>query len=156
MAGSFLGAYGVLDIDTAGHWTYRAGETRLRELKENGPEWFTHFDRFLVTREDGSVQTITITLCRRHNDEAKETTAFKMVSDRVPAETFGENNEPNLILAAAWDFTRKRPNPDLFDWAEKRERENLPLPARRIANNFGLSPRRAVLVAQLAGLRDAK
>ncbi len=37
MAGSFLGRYGVLDINTAGHWTYRAGETGLREIKENEP-----------------------------------------------------------------------------------------------------------------------
>ena len=36
MAGGFLGTYGELDIDAAGNWTYRAGETRLRELIANG------------------------------------------------------------------------------------------------------------------------
>ncbi len=32
-AGSFLGTYGMLNIDPAGHWTYLAVETGLRELK---------------------------------------------------------------------------------------------------------------------------
>ena len=115
MAGSFLGTYGKLDIDTAGHWTYRAGETRLREIKENGPDWFAHHDRFFVTREDGSVQTLTITLSRRRNDEVKETKAFPAVDARVPAEAFGENNEPDLRLAVERDLARKLPDPDPFD-----------------------------------------
>ena len=114
-AGSFLGTYGQLDINTAGHWTYHAGETRLREIKENGPDWFAHHDRFFVTHEDGSVQTLTITLSRRRNDEVKETKAFPTVGDRVPAETFGENNEPDLRLATERDLTRKLPDPDQFD-----------------------------------------
>ena len=115
MPGSFLGTYGKLDINTAGHWTYRAGETGLREIKENGPDWFAHYDRFFVTHEDGSVQKLTISLCRRRNDKVEETTASWTVGDRVPAETFGENNEPDLRLATERDLTRKLPDPDQFD-----------------------------------------
>ncbi len=133
-AGSFLGTYGVLDIDTAGHWTYRAGETRLREIKETGSDAVTHHDRFFVTREDGSVQTLTITLSRRRNDEVKETKAFPTVGDRVPAETFGENEKHNdLRLATQRDFARKLPDPDQFDepapvflWVEGRPGDGMP------------------------------
>ncbi len=114
-AGSFLGAYGQLDIDTAGRWTYHASEARLRGLKENRPGWFAHYDRFFVTHEDGSVQTLTITLSRRRNDEVKETKAFPTVGDRVPAETFGENNEPDLRLATERDLARKLSDPDQFE-----------------------------------------
>ncbi len=115
MAGSFLGTYGVLDINTAGHWTYCAGETGLREIKENEPVWFRHYDPFFVTREDGSVQTLTITLCRRRNNEVKKTIAFPIIGDRVPAETFGENNEPDLRLAVERDLARKLSDPDQFE-----------------------------------------
>ena len=132
-AGSFLGTYGQLDIDTAGHWTYRAGETRLRELKENGPEWFFHYDRFFVTRENGSVQTLRIVLSRRRNDEVKETKAEMFVDDRVSAETFGEDNEPALAWAAWRDLNRKLSDPDQFDepapvplWVEGRPGKGMP------------------------------
>jgi VCBS repeat-containing protein len=145
-AGSFLGTYGVLDIDTAGHWTYRAGETRLRKIKKNGPDWFAHYDRFFVTREDGSVQTLTITLSRRRNDEVKETKAFPTVGDRVPAETFGENDEPDLRLATQRDLARKLPDPDQFDepaleslWVEGKPDDG--------------TPRREVTQAELRHLR---
>jgi len=40
----------------------------------------------------------------------------------------------------------------LFAWADARERVVLPFPARVLANRFGLSPLRAALVAELAGL----
>ncbi len=133
MAGSFLGTYGQLDIDTAGHWTYRADEPRLRDLKENGPDWLVHYDRFFVTHEDGSVQTLTITLFRYLNDEVKETKALPTVGDRVPAETFGENNEPDLGLATARDLNRKLPDPDQFDgpapvplWVEGKPDDGMP------------------------------
>jgi VCBS repeat-containing protein len=132
MAGSFLGRYGVLDINTAGHWTYRAGETGLREIKENEPVWFRHYDPFFVTREDGSVQTLTITLCRRRNNEVKKTIAFPIVGNRVPAETFGENNEPDLRLATERDLARKLSDPDQFEgpapvplWVEGRPGEGM-------------------------------
>ena len=115
MAGGFLGTYGELHINTAGHWTYRAVETRLLEINENGPYWFIHYDRFFVTREDGSVQTLWIALSRRCNEEVKETKTKMFVGYRVPAETFGENNEPDLRLATERDLARKLPDPDQFD-----------------------------------------
>jgi hypothetical protein len=50
---------------------------------------------------------------------------------------------------------RKRRNaspPTLFEWADSREFITLPFPARVLADRFGLTPQRAVLVAELAGL----
>ena len=41
--------------------------------------------------------------------------------------------------------------PDLFTWALQQPSLPLSLPARRIANRFGLPPRRAELIAELAG-----
>ena len=133
MAGSFLGAYGVLAIDAAGHWTYRAGEARLTELREYGPDWFAHCDKFIVTHEEGSEQTVTISLRRRRKDEVTETTASSTVDDRVPAETFGENNEPDLRLAVERDLARKLPDPDPFNepapvslWVEGQPGDDMP------------------------------
>ena len=42
----------------------------------------------------------------------------------------------------------------LFAWADSREHITIPLPARVLATRFGLSPRRAALVAELAGLGE--
>ena len=45
----------------------------------------------------------------------------------------------------------------LFDWPRSNERNTLPLPARRIAQRFNLSPYRALLIAELAGFHwDAR
>ena len=133
MAGSFLGTYGVLAIDTAGHWTYHAGKARLREITENGPDWFAHYDRFFVTHEDGFVQMLTISLCRRRNAEVEKTKASATVGDRVPGGTFGENNEPDLRLAMKADFASKLPDPDPFEepapvplWVEGKPGDGMP------------------------------
>jgi hypothetical protein len=40
----------------------------------------------------------------------------------------------------------------LFNWADRREREALSFSETRIARRFRLSPRRARLIAELAGL----
>ena len=48
--------------------------------------------------------------------------------------------------------------PPLFAWADARERDHsiLPLPARVLARRFGLTPQRAALIAQLAGIGDSR
>ncbi len=132
MAGSFLGTYGVLEIDTVGHWTYRASEARLREIKENEPDWFAHYDRFFVTHKDGFVQMLTISLCRRRNAGVEKTNAFATVGDRAPGGTFG-NNEPDLRLATARDIASKLPDPNQFDepapvplWVEGKPDDGMP------------------------------
>ena len=45
--------------------------------------------------------------------------------------------------------------PDLFSWALQQPAD-LSLPARRIANLFGLPPRRAELIATLAGFKEVQ
>ena len=45
---------------------------------------------------------------------------------------------------------------DLFSWALSQAQTPLTLPARRIADRFGLPPRRAVLIAELAGFQEER
>lgn len=46
--------------------------------------------------------------------------------------------------------------PDLFSWALQQSSPPLSLPARRLAARFGLTPRRAELIAELAGFQEAQ
>ena len=46
--------------------------------------------------------------------------------------------------------------PDLFSWALSQAPTPLPLPARRISERFGVPPRRAVLIAELAGFQEVR
>lgn len=49
---------------------------------------------------------------------------------------------------------RNAARPTLFDWADSREFVTLPFPARVLANRYCMTPQRAVLVAELAGLGE--
>jgi hypothetical protein len=44
----------------------------------------------------------------------------------------------------------------LFDWADRRTRDHfaIPLAARVLSRKFGISPRRAALIAELAGFGE--